>query len=196
MQLQYFRPDDLDTAIDWLSSNGASVAAGCTDLLAGTTAQQLPGPVLDLTGISSLRGIAESAEGWRFGATTTWSDVIATVKVRNDSSHVWTSDRVLAVFLSYKLFHRTAQGVRVAEGGRTPLPASIAPGEVLEAEIEIGWPAAPRNYGLSIDLVHEGIAWFEEHNGSPLARSEVRVVSLPEAEPAPALEPSEEAEDG
>ena len=116
------------------------------------------------------------------GAGTT---SVATVRVRNTSSHVWKSDRVLAVFLSYKLYHRTAQGVRVAEGGRTPLPAAIAPGEILEAEIEIGWPPAPRNYGLSIDLVHEGIAWFEEHNGSPVARSEVRVVSLPKAEPLP-----------
>ncbi|MEM9107956.1 MAG: FAD binding domain-containing protein [Pseudomonadota bacterium] len=76
MQLQYFRPDDLDTAIEWLTDNAASIAAGCTDLLAGTTAQRLPGPVLDLTGIGVLRGISRTAEGWRFGATTTWSDVI------------------------------------------------------------------------------------------------------------------------
>jgi len=76
MQLQYFRPDNLDMAIDWLSENDASIAAGCTDLLAGTTAQKLPGPVLDLTAIEALRGIREEKECWHFGATTTWTDVI------------------------------------------------------------------------------------------------------------------------
>ncbi len=116
------------------------------------------------------------------GAGTTST---ATVTVRNTSSGGWSSRTVLGVFLSYKLFHRTATGVEVIEGARTPLPDSVAPGEVLEAEIEIAWPPATRNYGLAIDLVHEGIAWFEEHNGSPLARSEVRVVSLPKAEPQP-----------
>ena len=38
------------------------------------------------------------------------------------------------------------------------------------------WPEQPRNYGLAVDLVFEGVAWFEERNGSPLARSEVKVV--------------------
>ncbi|MCP4319698.1 MAG: xanthine dehydrogenase family protein subunit M [Hyphomicrobiales bacterium] len=76
MQLQYFRPDDLDSAIDWLSENNACVAAGCTDLLAATTDQKLSGPVLDLTAIGDLRGISEDERGWRFGATTTWTDVI------------------------------------------------------------------------------------------------------------------------
>ncbi len=120
------------------------------------------------------------------GAGTT---SVATVTVRNDSSEVWKSDRVLAVFLSYKLFHRTDQGVRVTEGGRTSLPAPVPPGGVLESEIEIRWPVGPRRYGLSVDLVHEGISWFEERVGSPLARSEVEVVSLPKAEPLPESRP-------
>ena len=77
MQLQYFRPDDLDSAIGWLSDNEASVAAGCTDLLAMTSAQRLAGAVLDLTAIHGLRGITRTEQGWCFGATTTWSDVIA-----------------------------------------------------------------------------------------------------------------------
>ena len=112
---------------------------------------------------------------------------IATVRVRNSSSETWKSDRVLAVFLSYKLFHRTDQGVvQVTEGGRASLPAPVPPGGVLESEIEIEWPVVPRRYGLSVDLVHEGIAWFEERVGSPLARSEVEVSSLPKAEPFPA----------
>jgi 4-amino-4-deoxy-L-arabinose transferase-like glycosyltransferase len=119
--------------------------------------------------------------------TLAGASTISTVAVRvmNTSTETWKSNRVLAVYLSYKLFYRTEQGVQVFEGARTPLPRAIEPGEVLEAELDIRWPALPRNYGLSVDLVHEGIAWFEEHNSSPLGRSEVKVISLPEAEPEP-----------
>ncbi|MGI9354572.1 MAG: FAD binding domain-containing protein [Rhizobiaceae bacterium] len=76
MQLQYFRPDSLEPALDWLIDNDAQIAAGCTDLLPATTAPGLAGKVLDLTAISDLRGISQDDEFWRFGATTTWTDVV------------------------------------------------------------------------------------------------------------------------
>ncbi len=115
---------------------------------------------------------------------------LATVAVLNTSQEIWKSDRVLSVFLSYRLFYRTDQGLQVIEGGRTPLPEPVAPGETLRSEIEIRWPSTPRGYGLAIDLVHEGISWFEDRVGAPIARSEVNVISLPKAEP---LQPKEEA---
>lgn len=101
------------------------------------------------------------------------------VRVRNLSSEVWKSDRVLAVYLAYKLYYRRDGRVVVLEGPRTPLPGAVRPGQVLDGEMEVHWPEPPRNYGLAVDLVFEGVAWFEEHNGSPLARSEVLVT--PEA---------------
>ncbi|MDK3073751.1 FAD binding domain-containing protein [Sedimentitalea sp. JM2-8] len=73
---EYFRPQTLTDALAVLDRTGATVAAGCTDLFAGTQKQTLPGPVLDLTAIAALRGIAATPEGWRIGATTTWSDVL------------------------------------------------------------------------------------------------------------------------
>lgn len=75
-QAQYFRPRDLATALDWLADHDARVAAGCTDLLAATEAQRLAGHVLDVTAIDGLRGISKDNSYWRFGATTTWTDVI------------------------------------------------------------------------------------------------------------------------
>ena len=75
-QVDYFRPRDLASALDWLATNDARVAAGCTDLLASTDAQRLPGNVLDLTAVEGLRGISRTDGYWRFGATTTWTDVI------------------------------------------------------------------------------------------------------------------------
>lgn len=72
----YFRPDTLNQALAHLAGGPATVAAGCTDLFPATEAQTLRGPVLDLTGIAELRGVREGPEGWRIGATTTWSDIL------------------------------------------------------------------------------------------------------------------------
>ncbi len=76
MQAQYFRPGDLASALDWLAATDARIAAGCTDLLASTSDQRLSGKVIDITAIEELRGISSNDKHWRFGATTTWTDVI------------------------------------------------------------------------------------------------------------------------
>ena len=77
--MQYFRPTEIGDALTWLSENvdaGATVAAGCTDLFPSTTTPALSEPVLDITALAELRGISRSDAGWRFGATTTWTDVV------------------------------------------------------------------------------------------------------------------------
>lgn len=71
----YLRPSELQEALAALAGSCAIVAAGCTDLFPATERPALPGPVLDITGIAGLRGIAEGPGGWRIGATTTWSDI-------------------------------------------------------------------------------------------------------------------------
>ena len=72
----YCRPKELGAALDWLSSHTGHVAAGCTDLFAGTDRPALSGPILDVTAIDGLRGVHVSDNGWRIGATTTWTDII------------------------------------------------------------------------------------------------------------------------
>lgn len=74
--MTYFRPARLGDALSWLKDNNGRIAAGCTDLFAVTQDSRLQGPVLDLTGVNELRGISEETAMWRFGATTTWSDVV------------------------------------------------------------------------------------------------------------------------
>jgi len=71
----YHRPGNLQEALDGLARAPAVVAAGCTDLFPATERAALDGPVLDITGIAALRGISKTAEGWRIGATTTWTDI-------------------------------------------------------------------------------------------------------------------------
>ncbi|MFD3190005.1 FAD binding domain-containing protein [Sedimentitalea sp. HM32M-2] len=72
----YHRPETLKDALAILARSPAVVAAGCTDLFPATERQTLAGPVLDITAIAGLRGMRETTQGWRIGATTTWRDVL------------------------------------------------------------------------------------------------------------------------
>ncbi|GAB5469171.1 MAG: xanthine dehydrogenase family protein subunit M [Rhodospirillales bacterium] len=73
----YERPQDLSDALRLLAEGHWRVLAGGTDLYAATSAAQLSGKVIDVTGIPDIAEIAEEAEGWRLGATATWSQIIA-----------------------------------------------------------------------------------------------------------------------
>lgn len=74
--LEYFRPRELTEALNWLAGRDAVVAAGCTDLFPATEAHRLTRPVLDITAIDGLRGIARDDRGWRIGGATRWTDII------------------------------------------------------------------------------------------------------------------------
>lgn len=80
----YHRPSHLADALAALSGpdHGLTVLAGATDVYpaaAGSRAWMRPGPqaILDISGLSDLRGVDRTAEGWRLGALATWSDLVA-----------------------------------------------------------------------------------------------------------------------
>ncbi len=72
----YMRPETLDDALALLAQSGGRVAAGCTDLFPATAARALQGPVVDISRVAGLRGIARGDDGLRIGAATTWSDIV------------------------------------------------------------------------------------------------------------------------
>jgi CO/xanthine dehydrogenase FAD-binding subunit len=51
------------------------VVAGGTDVYAQHVGRPLPGQLLDVDGLSELRGIVRDADGYRIGALTRWADV-------------------------------------------------------------------------------------------------------------------------
>jgi CO/xanthine dehydrogenase FAD-binding subunit len=53
------------------------VLAGGTDYYPGRVGRTPDEDVLDIGGIAALRGITAGADGWRLGATMTWSELIA-----------------------------------------------------------------------------------------------------------------------
>ncbi len=74
--MNFLRPQNLSEALSVLAARKVRVIGGCTDLFAATATPQLHGSMLDVTAIEGLRGISETSESWRIGATTTWADVI------------------------------------------------------------------------------------------------------------------------
>lgn len=77
----YLRPDRLEEALAALArppSTPLTVLAGGTDFYPARVGRALDEDVLDITNIADLRGIRSDASGWRIGATTTWSELIAT----------------------------------------------------------------------------------------------------------------------
>jgi hypothetical protein len=97
------------------------------------------------------------------------------VKVRNDGDDRWpwtprepekraaywpqVEHRPL-VRLAYRWLDTSGRLV-VGEGFRTPLPATVEPGESAVVPVVVVAPDEPGSYWLEIDLVHEFVRWFE-----------------------------------
>ena len=64
-----------------------------------------------------------------------------------------------AVRLSYHWERRDGQAL-AQHGRRTPLPATVRPGESVLVPIEVAPPEEPGRYVLDLDLVHEEVRWF------------------------------------
>jgi CO/xanthine dehydrogenase FAD-binding subunit len=73
----YLRPVELDDALAALAARPRVVLAGGTDYYPARVGRPVDDDVLDITGLSSLRAIAQAGGLWRIPALATWSDVIA-----------------------------------------------------------------------------------------------------------------------
>lgn len=74
----YARPGSLDEALGILAgAKDWRVLAGGTDLYPGLGEATLRAALLDITGISALRGITRERDGYRIGALTTWREIVA-----------------------------------------------------------------------------------------------------------------------
>lgn len=71
----YLRPTSLDEALQALARPW-TVLAGGTDFYPARVGRAIDENVLDIGGIAVLRGIAAGPDGWRLGATTTWSELL------------------------------------------------------------------------------------------------------------------------
>jgi SAM-dependent methyltransferase len=98
------------------------------------------------------------------------------VRVTNKSQHTWPAAGKDGWFLVTVANHwLDDDGKRiVGDDGRATLPNDIAPGETAVVELEVHAPEKPGSYGLEVDLVQEGVAWFGDR-GSTTASVYVKV---------------------
>ena len=73
MLVEYLVPADVDAAVRMLDA-GCAVLAGGTDVYPQHVGRPLT-PVIDIGGISELRGVDVTADAYRIGALTRWADV-------------------------------------------------------------------------------------------------------------------------
>lgn len=75
--MAYLSPDNMADAFLALERGGVSVIAGGTDWFPQAGEVLPKGGLLDVTGLPGFRGISKVPGGWRLGAATRWSDVVA-----------------------------------------------------------------------------------------------------------------------
>ena len=98
------------------------------------------------------------------------------LQLQNMSHFLWRSEGVLAVMVGYRIVPEAA-GAQALDGRRGPLPKNVASGEVFQAHVDVAWPEEPGAYRLMVDLWVEGVGWFAERVGRPLAQATVEVIA-------------------
>ena len=74
----YLRPRTLNEAVDALGEPGAQVLAGGTDFYPALGERWISTPVVDITAVREIKGIAREKEYFRIGGGTTWTKVLQT----------------------------------------------------------------------------------------------------------------------
>jgi len=138
----YLRPTRLDEALQALTRSRI-VLAGGTDFYPARVGRAIDEDVLDITGITALRGISSSAQGWRLGATTTWSELLDTA--------------LPPLFDGLKQAAREVGGRQIQNAGTlagnlcnaSPAADGVPPLLALDAEVELAGPAGSRRLPLA-----------------------------------------------
>ena len=125
----YLQPNSVEEAVQALAEHSLFVLAGGTDYYPARVGKPLDDDILDITGITDLRGIAENEDHFHIGALTRWTDVI--------------ESELPPYFAGLKLAAREVGGVQIQNSGTvagnicnaSPAADGIPPLLSLNAEI-------------------------------------------------------------
>ena len=140
--MQFHRPETLEAALHLLSEEPVRLLAGGTDFFPALAGKTTAEPVVDLCRIKSLNGISRSDGAWRFGATTSWSDI-------RDAD-------LPAQFLALQQAAREVGSIQIQNAGTiagnlcnaSPAADGVPPLLALDADVEIAGPAGVRRVPL------------------------------------------------
>jgi CO/xanthine dehydrogenase FAD-binding subunit len=144
----YFRPATLNEAVHVLAANGATqILSGGTDFFPALGDRSVAGPVLDISGLREIKGIAIAPDSIRIGGLTTWSEVVAA--------------RLPRCFDALKSAAREIGGIQIQNRGTvagnlcnaSPAADGVPPLLALDAEVELISAAGMRRMPLAQFIV-------------------------------------------
>jgi CO/xanthine dehydrogenase FAD-binding subunit len=138
----YVQPVRLEEALDALA-RPHMVLAGGTDFYPARVGRAVGEDILDISRIKALRGISRDAGEWRLGATTTWSELLAT--------------GLPPLFDGLKQAAREVGGRQIQNAGTlagnlcnaSPAADGVPPLLALDAEVELASRTATRRLPLA-----------------------------------------------
>ena len=129
--LLFAQPTRLDEALDLAARTRPLVLAGGTDLMVGASADLGPGPVLDISRVAELKGIAITGDSIVIGGGTTWSELVAA-----DLPHGFDGLKAAALEVgSIQIQNRGTIAGNLCNA--SPAADGVPPLLVLDAELEI-----------------------------------------------------------
>jgi CO/xanthine dehydrogenase FAD-binding subunit len=139
----YSRPKTLDAALHVLARNGGQILSGGTDFFPALGDRPAPDRVIDISGLSEIKGIAVEADHIRIGGLTTWSQLVATPLPR--------------CFDGLKSAAREIGGIQIQNRGTvagnlcnaSPAADSVPPLLALDAEVELVSAVGTRRVSLA-----------------------------------------------
>lgn len=144
------QPSNLAEALAALQDEGAVAVAGCTDLMVVDHAQQREhARVVDLTGLSELRGIRETDAGLWIGAGTTFAELRRSPVV---GAHFPVIAEMAATIGALQIQNRATVGGNIANA--SPAGDSLPVWLALGAEVEIASATSRRR--VPYDEMHTG----------------------------------------
>jgi len=143
MAPRYAKPSNLSEALRLLQEDEWTILAGGTDFYPAHSEKPIRGNVLDINGLTELRGISENESHIVIGARTTWTDI--------------TNHPLPAAFGSLKLAAREVGSIQIQNRGTvagnlcnaSPAADGVPPLLALEAEVEFRSAEETRTLPLS-----------------------------------------------
>jgi CO/xanthine dehydrogenase FAD-binding subunit len=143
----YSRPKTLDAALHVLAQDGGQILSGGTDFFPALGDRPAPDRVIDISGLTEIKGIAVEADHIRIGGLTTWSQLVATPLPR--------------CFDALKSAAREIGGIQIQNRGTvagnlcnaSPAADSVPPLLALDAEVGLISEAGTRRMSLADFIV-------------------------------------------
>ncbi|MGH2491139.1 MAG: SpoIID/LytB domain-containing protein, partial [Candidatus Limnocylindria bacterium] len=134
----------------------------------GGTPYRVPATVAALRYAAAFGAVSPISAYWAESKTLA-------VTLTNSGNIPWNAAGANPVNLSYHILDGAGRAV-VWDGARTPLGGDVLPGQSKTLNLTFSVPGSSGSYTLVVDLVREGIGWFEG-TGSPPALVPLSVTS-------------------